>query len=80
MLKRDDDDEVFTALGPLFFCKPGEFPEKYEAHHSHDQRRRGGGVALRTGMGPEPGPGVTFLPSRPQSPTHHDDFLTCASK
>jgi len=34
MLKRDDDDEVFTALGPLFFCKPGEFPGKYEAHHS----------------------------------------------
>jgi hypothetical protein len=36
--------------------------------------------ALRTGMGPKPGPGVTFLPSRPQSPTHHDIFLTCASK
>jgi hypothetical protein len=36
--------------------------------------------ALLTGMGPEPGPGVTFLPSRPQSPTHHDVFLTCASK
>ena len=34
MLKRDDDDEVFTALGPLFFCKPGVFPKKYEAHHS----------------------------------------------
>jgi hypothetical protein len=39
-----------------------------------------GREALRTGMGPEPGPGVTFLPSRPQSPTHHDVFLTCASK
>jgi hypothetical protein len=37
-------------------------------------------LALLTGMGPEPGPGVTFLPSRPQSPTHHDVFLTCASK
>jgi hypothetical protein len=45
-----------------------------------DINEEGKDMALRTGMGPEPGPGVTFLPSRPQSPTHHDVFLTCASK
>ena len=37
-------------------------------------------MALLTGTGPELGCSVAFLPSRPRSPTHHDIFLTYASK